>query len=151
MQNLQGMDSAEELITSDPGEVIKRLTINWDDPFVLLLFGEVGTGKTTFVKLLLRSLGIIDGVDSPTFSLVNVYKDAEGREIIHTDWYRIQHLEELWNAGIEEYLESASRIIIEWPEVGLDLIKRDVFILEISHLPSAENQRKYRWGYRALD
>ncbi len=84
----------------------------------LLLQGDLGSGKTTFVKHLVKALGSEDSVTSPTFSLVNIY-EAPHIKIVHMDLYRLESYEELFNAGIEEYLSSDAFCIIEWPEILL--------------------------------
>ena len=70
---------------------------------VLLFDADMGMGKTTLIKAIVRVLGSIDSVSSPTFSLVNEYK-TEKHTIYHFDLYRVQNEEELYDFGIEEYL-----------------------------------------------
>jgi len=82
---------------------------------ILLLYGEMGTGKTTMVKSLVKALGSSDDVSSPTFSIVNEY-EIENDVIYHFDLYRIKDLDEAFNFGIEEYLYSNHWVFIEWPE-----------------------------------
>jgi tRNA threonylcarbamoyladenosine biosynthesis protein TsaE len=83
---------------------------------IILLTGELGAGKTTFVKHFLNSyLKEPIEVDSPTFSIVNTYA-SEGRSFHHFDLYRLDSLEEIEDIGLMEYLESGSPCFIEWPE-----------------------------------
>lgn len=86
---------------------------------VLLLKGNLGAGKTTFTKFLLKRLGSTDEVDSPTYSIVNEYR-TPGGTVAHFDLYRLKNAEEVFDIGISEYLDSCSLNIIEWPEVYFD-------------------------------
>lgn len=83
---------------------------------ILTLKGNLGAGKTTFTQLLLKSLGSQDEVSSPTYSIVNEYDTPKGK-IFHFDLYRLKSIEEAYDIGIEEYLDSAYLSIIEWPEI----------------------------------
>ncbi|PTX42939.1 tRNA threonylcarbamoyladenosine biosynthesis protein TsaE [Christiangramia gaetbulicola] len=81
----------------------------------LLFYGEMGAGKTTLIKELVKALGVHDVASSPTFSLVNHYESDEG-SVFHFDFYRIEDETEALDMGIEDYLESESWNLIEWPE-----------------------------------
>lgn len=83
---------------------------------ILLLKGNLGAGKTTFTQFLLKKLGSEDEVNSPTYSIVNEYSTPKGK-IYHFDLYRLKNIEEVYDIGIEEYLDNAFLCIIEWPEV----------------------------------
>lgn len=85
-----------------------------------LFFGEMGVGKTTLIKALVRQLGSNDRVSSPTYSLVNEYL-AGNKPIYHFDFYRINSIEEVYDMGFEDYLDQDAHIIIEWPELIEDL------------------------------
>jgi tRNA threonylcarbamoyladenosine biosynthesis protein TsaE len=83
--------------------------------FVFALSGELGVGKTQFVKGLARGLGIFARVHSPTFTLVNEY--ADGRlKLFHLDLYRLETSEQILSAGIEEFLQPDGVTVIEWAE-----------------------------------
>lgn len=86
---------------------------------ILLLKGNLGAGKTTFTQFLLKKLGSQDEVNSPTYSIVNEYNTPKGK-IYHFDLYRLKNIEEVYDIGIEEYLDNAFLCIIEWPEVYED-------------------------------
>ncbi|SEG50654.1 tRNA threonylcarbamoyladenosine biosynthesis protein TsaE [Halpernia humi] len=83
---------------------------------ILTLKGNLGAGKTTFTQYLLLKLGSKDNVNSPTYSIVNEYDTPKGK-VFHFDLYRLKNLDEVYDIGIEEYLESAFLSIIEWPEI----------------------------------
>jgi tRNA threonylcarbamoyladenosine biosynthesis protein TsaE len=88
---------------------------------VVCFYGDMGAGKTTFIKALVKALGSNDVVSSPTFSLVNPYV-TEKDTIYHFDLYRVQDVEELYQIGIEDYLDSDAWILIEWPQIIRDLL-----------------------------
>lgn len=81
----------------------------------LLFYGEMGAGKTTLIKALVKALGAEDAASSPTFSLVNEYYFDQGR-ILHFDFYRIEDENEVLDMGIEDYLNTESWKFIEWPQ-----------------------------------
>ncbi len=83
---------------------------------ILLLKGNLGAGKTTFTKFLLKSLGSTDEVSSPTYAIVNEYRVARGR-IFHFDLYRMNSIDEVYDIGMDEYLDNAWLCIVEWPEI----------------------------------
>lgn len=83
---------------------------------ILLLKGNLGAGKTTFSQFLLRKLGSNDEVSSPTYSIVNEYDSPNGK-IFHFDLYRMKNINEVYDIGIEEYLDNSFLCIIEWPEI----------------------------------
>lgn len=105
----------------------------------LLFFGEMGTGKTTLIKSIVKTLGSDDIVSSPTFALVNEYNAGENY-IYHFDFYRIENEEEAYDIGFEEYLDSNKWIMIEWPEMISSLWPENYTKIEIE--AQNENNRK---------
>jgi len=98
----------------------------------LYLKGELGAGKTTFVRGLLRGLGYQDKVKSPTYTLVEPYS-LEKFTFYHFDLYRFKDEHEWDDAGFREYFNKASICVVEWPEkAGLILPEPDISI-ELSH------------------
>ncbi len=83
---------------------------------IFVFYGEMGAGKTTLIKAFCNALGSSDVVRSPTFSLVNEYEDEKGESIYHFDFYRIKHIEEVYDIGFEEYIYSGNYCFMEWPE-----------------------------------
>ena len=100
---------------------------------VILLRGELGSGKTTLVKSVLKKMGINDCVTSPTFSIVNEYDFSENI-IYHFDLYRIEKIEELDIIGFEDYIYSQNICFIEWPEIVLNNIDLKYLDIEIRYL-----------------
>lgn len=111
---------------------------------VLLLEGELGSGKTTFCKILLQKAGYKGGVNSPTFNIVNEYKLHDGSRFYHFDLYRIKYPEELIETGFEEYLESGFPCLIEWPEAGSAFYNMPLLILKITYAGDERIYRLYR-------
>jgi len=89
---------------------------------VFLFYGEMGVGKTSFIKKFCKELGVSDVVSSPTFSIVNQYSNVNDEIIYHFDFYRTEKKEEVFDIGYEEYLFSSSYCFIEWPEKLEDLL-----------------------------
>ena len=83
---------------------------------ILLLKGNLGAGKTTFTQFLLKNLDSKDEVNSPTYSIVNEYNTPKGK-VYHFDLYRLKNIGEVYDIGIEEYLDNSFLCIIEWPEI----------------------------------
>ena len=86
---------------------------------VLILSGVMGAGKTTFVRGLAQGLGATVAVSSPTYTYIHEYPTAKGL-LVHIDAYRLENPNKLWQMGLEEYLETAFAIAIEWGD-GLEL------------------------------
>ena len=84
---------------------------------VFAFYGAMGAGKTTFIKAVCEGLGVQETVTSPTFAIVNEYRDSGGNSIYHFDFYRIHKLEEAFDFGYEDYFYSGNLCFIEWPEL----------------------------------
>ena len=107
---------------------------------VIALFGEMGAGKTTFTKALCKVLGVVDGVNSPTFNLINEYRTDKGEVVYHFDFYRINKLEEAFDIGFEEFIESGNLCIIEWPEKIEQILPSDTLRVKISVLKDGSRE-----------
>lgn len=95
----------------------RRLAPAIRDGGVVYLRGELGTGKTTFARALLRALGVGDRVKSPTYTLLERYP-VRGREAFHLDLYRIAGPGELEWLGLDELEQGGAIVLVEWPERG---------------------------------
>lgn len=110
--------------------VIDEVLRMMDDVSIITLEGSLGAGKTTFSKALLKRLGVQDEVISPTFTYVNEYIGQNGLRVYHFDLYRLSSEEEFIDLGFNEYLyQENSLVLIEWPEVIYDILKKRVLKL----------------------
>ena len=99
---------------------------------VLLFYGDMGVGKTTLIKEIVKQLEVSDVVSSPTFSLVNEYKSLKGDTIYHFDFYRITDEEEALDMGVEEYFDSNNWCLVEWPENIKNLLPFNAVKIQLS-------------------
>jgi tRNA threonylcarbamoyladenosine biosynthesis protein TsaE len=84
---------------------------------LLCFYGDLGAGKTTLIKALVEKVGASGSTNSPTYGLINEYRDNEGVvTAYHIDCYRLKHVEEGLDIGIEEYLDADCWVFVEWPE-----------------------------------
>lgn len=98
----------------DLEEAAKRLLDFSGAQKMFVFYGDMGAGKTTFIKALCAQLGVKETVSSPTFSIVNEY-EGDGHRIYHFDFYRIKSIQEAYDIGYEEYFYSGDICLIEWP------------------------------------
>lgn len=101
---------------------------------VILFNGDMGVGKTTFIKALSKALGVKEATSSPTFSLVNEYEAENGRLVYHFDVYRLKSESEAYDMGIDEYLYSGEWCFIEWAEKIPSLIPQQHSVINIKLL-----------------
>lgn len=118
-------------------ETVSKQILNHVSSKTILFYGEMGAGKTTLIKSLVKLLGSDDDVSSPTFSIVNDYESIYG-SIHHFDLYRISDEEEALNFGFEDYLNTSNWVLIEWPQNVQNLIPIDANIIEISYKSKTE-------------
>ena len=100
------------------------------DAKVFAFYGQMGAGKTTFIKAVCEELGVSDVITSPTFAIVNEYTAAV--PVYHFDFYRIKKLEEVYDMGYEDYFYSGALCFIEWPELIEELLPEDAVRVTIS-------------------
>jgi tRNA threonylcarbamoyladenosine biosynthesis protein TsaE len=112
--------SEEELYS-----VAEQLIKSFPESRVFCFFGEMGVGKTTFIKEICRYLGAIDTTSSPTFAIVNEYHNPEDEPIYHFDFYRIERLQDAYEIGVDDYFYSGCYCFVEWSENILPLIQPD--------------------------
>jgi len=113
-----------------PSTAARFLRIAGDTP-VIAFSGELGAGKTTFIRALCSALGVEMDVNSPTFALVNEYFTSTGESVYHFDLYRIEDPAELFDLGYEEYFYSGKHCFIEWPENAGELVPVDALMVRI--------------------
>lgn len=109
-------------------------------PGVFAFLGEMGAGKTTFIKEICRELRVSDMVTSPSFALVNEYLTEKKEKIFHFDFYRIKSIQEAFDLGYEEYFYGDSYCFIEWPEKILKLLPETTVFVQIELLAGESRQ-----------
>jgi tRNA threonylcarbamoyladenosine biosynthesis protein TsaE len=114
----------------------------------IILYAEMGAGKTTFTKVFCKMMGVETETSSPTFSLVNEYYFEKNNNnqvqkglIRHLDLYRLKNLEEALDIGIEDFLYDESYVFIEWPDVILEILPEDIIEIKIEML--SPSSRKF--------
>ena len=109
----------------DEIQKVARLATKAINSDIILLSGEVGVGKTTLIKEILRTLKVNDNVNSPTFSIINEYITRDKKIVYHIDLYRIKTIDELHSIGFFEYLDSKNLCFIEWGDIIEEILKVD--------------------------
>lgn len=111
---------------------------------IILFEAEMGMGKTTLIKEIVRCLGVEDVANSPTFSIVNEYKTTANGTVYHFDMYRIEEEEEALDFGIEEYFYSNNWCFIEWPERIPNLIPENHHVIRITLVDENTRTLKFK-------
>ncbi len=111
------------------------------DGSLVVLSGELGAGKTVFVKGLAKGMGLEkDSATSPTFNMVHEYRGE--RELYHFDLYRLRDTSELVEIGWDDYLERQGVAVVEWGEKAGALLPQKYYLVEINSLNDDENERE---------
>lgn len=105
---------------------------------IILITGEVGTGKTTLIKEYCKLIGVEETVNSPTYTLINEYQNKRGK-IVHMDLFRVKDINEINELGFFEYLEN-NIVIIEWPEIILKMIDIKYSMINITFINEKERK-----------
>jgi tRNA threonylcarbamoyladenosine biosynthesis protein TsaE len=132
-------------------EIVSKIMLKENSATVVGLYGELGAGKTTFMKYFAMTLGITEEVNSPTFVLMKFFEIPESaitsnkltvNKLIHIDAYRLESGEELKKLGWDELLADPKNLIcIEWPERVAEIMPEH-FVLRFEHNEGKENERK---------
>ena len=121
-----------QLLGSYLGELAQKADI-------FLLTGELGTGKTCLVQGIARGLDVKEYAFSPSFVILREY---HGRlPLYHIDFYRLDHIEEIADLGLEEYFYGDGVCVVEWAEKGLQVVPRDNLLITIRYIPASETGR----------
>ncbi|OQX76798.1 MAG: tRNA (adenosine(37)-N6)-threonylcarbamoyltransferase complex ATPase subunit type 1 TsaE [Bacteroidetes bacterium 4484_249] len=128
----------------DLNKVARRLLEKFPDKKIFAFYGEMGAGKTTFIKSICERLGVVDIVSSPTFAIINVYKTKQEEDIYHFDLYRLNTIEEFYDIGYEDYFFSGEYCFIEWPEKVEKLLPDDIIRVYIE-VDKENDSRLIRW------
>lgn len=99
------------------------------------LFGELGAGKSTLARAVLRSLGVTGAIKSPTYALIEPYESAFG-PLLHLDLYRLSSATDLEYLGLDSLLADAALVLIEWPEKAGDRLVQPDLAIRLAHAQS---------------
>ena len=111
---------------------------------LIAFYASMGAGKTTFITALCRRLGVRDdAVSSPTFAIVNAYRDAAGETIYHFDFYRLESEAEALDIGFYDYIDSGCLCLMEWPENIEGLLPEET--LKVSIEVAEDGSRRLSW------
>ena len=133
-------------------EAAREFISRMDDRTVFAFHGEMGAGKTTFIKAICEELGVEDVINSPTFAIINEYRSSMTGELIyHFDFYRINKLSEAEDIGTEDYFYSGALCFIEWPEKIEDLLPGDVVDVTIAENPDGTRELTINNGQLIMD
>jgi len=97
-------------------DAARRVLATFSVDTIFCFYGEMGAGKTTFISALVEAAGCPDVVQSPTFGLVHEYYTKAGERLLHFDLYRLKSIDEAFESGVFELLESGDYCFVEWPE-----------------------------------
>lgn len=133
IQNLSDLDRAAEEFLSSIG-----------DNKIIAFYAPMGAGKTTFTTALCRRLGVKeDAVSSPTFAIVNEYRTGAGEPMYHFDFYRLNKIEEAFDIGFYDYVDSGCLCVIEWPENIEDILPEET--LKVTIRVNPDESRTLSW------
>ena len=105
--------------------------------------GDLGVGKTTLIKEIVKVLGSETPASSPTFSIVNEYRTRSSDQIFHFDFYRIKSLDEVYDIGYEDYFYSDAYVFVEWPEKIVSLLPESFSSVKITLLDDMRREIQF--------
>ncbi len=111
---------------SELASVARQLLDQLGSAKTIAFYGEMGAGKTTFILELCKALGVDSDMGSPTFSIINEYRDDADQPIYHSDLYRLKDEQEAMQAGVADCIDSGHYCFVEWPERAPGLFGEDV-------------------------
>ena len=133
IKDLQDLDRAA-------GEFLEKI----GEHKLVAFYAPMAAGKTTFTTAVCKRLGVReDAVSSPTFAIVNEYRTGSGEPLYHFDFYRIERLEEAYDIGLYDYLDSGCLCLMEWPENIEDLLPEETLKVHITVNP--DGSRTLSW------
>jgi len=127
MKKEYSINSLDDLRT-----VAKGFLKDFGDNFFFAFYGDLGAGKTSFIKVLCNEMKVVDNVTSPTFALLNEYYTESDELICHYDFYRIEEESEIYRIGFYDYLDYADKIFVEWPEKAESVLPDERVNVKIS-------------------
>jgi tRNA threonylcarbamoyladenosine biosynthesis protein TsaE len=144
MSEVVSADSEIVFLQHEISEVAKKLIKAGSGLSIWALHGGMGAGKTTLVKALVTTLGVKETIASPTFSIVNEYRNRNGEPIYHFDFYRIKNESEAFDIGTDEYFDSGNLCLIEWPEKISILLPSPHFEIQLEIIDEQTRLIRYR-------
>lgn len=105
--------------------------------------GEMGAGKTTFIKVFCKLLGVQEVVSSPTFSIVNEYLIANHKKVYHFDFYRLKSVQEAYDIGYEDYFYSDNYCLIEWPQIVEEILPEQYIQVSIQEVDDGKRRFEF--------
>jgi tRNA threonylcarbamoyl adenosine modification protein YjeE len=141
---MQLLEQYTNVTIEDLPQIAENIIKLFDQRNIICLQGELGAGKTTLTKQIVKKILNNDAAISPTFSILNIYSNGK-EQINHIDLYRLNNKKEFFDLGLYEYLED-TKVLIEWPELILDYLENyDFYLVKISIIN--ETQRNIDiWG-----
>lgn len=118
---------------SEIDEVAKKLANYVGENTVIALIGDLGTGKTSFVKTFAKELGVLENLKSPTFNYYLEYKSGR-LPLYHFDVYRLSEAEEIYEIGYEDCLNSGGIALIEWADIIESELPKEYIEIKLYHL-----------------
>jgi len=114
-----------------------------EDKKIFALYGDMGVGKTTFIKAVCEVLKVEDTITSPTFAIVNEYHTLNKTLIYHFDFYRIEDVNEAYDFGYEDYFYGGNLCFIEWPERIESILPKDT--VNVHFVENADGTRTIKF------
>ena len=143
------MEDQEQHITvkaeAELPEAAARILSSFPGEKVFAFYGDLGAGKTTFIKVFCQVLQVTDEVASPSFSIINEYRSSSGDLVYHFDFYRIKKAVEVLDIGFEEYIYSGAWCFMEWPEKIAELMPDNYVYIKIDELQKGQ-ERSITYG-----
>jgi tRNA threonylcarbamoyladenosine biosynthesis protein TsaE len=141
---MQLLENFKNITITDLPQLAENIIRLFDNRNIICLQGDIGAGKTTLTKQIVKKIIGNDKAISPTFSILNIYTNGK-ENIYHLDLYRLNNKKEFFDLGLYEYL-AYNKILIEWPELILDYLENyDFYLVKISII--SETQRNIEiWG-----
>jgi len=118
---------------TETGNLARRLAVKCPSNAVVYLSGELGTGKSSFARAFLQSLGVTGPIKSPTYTLMETYVLENGLEAVHMDMYRIIDSDEINFLGLDSFASNLQIMLIEWPEKGKESLPAADLVVQLDH------------------
>ena len=130
---------------SDNSEIAQNILSACSNHRIFAFYGDLGAGKTSLIKSICLHLGVKAAVTSPTFTIINEYVGEEG-PVYHFDFYRLDHEEEGYEFGLDEYFDSGAFCFIEWPQKISTLLPEKIVKVYLSISSEVYRQIELSYG-----